>query len=204
MPALSRYRPIAMTPPPFPRSCPGWNRFPTATRRTSKTGIPPAGVVFFRSPSPGSLDRGASVLADVPDFNSLESRNWERAEKLLRQAEVVVFLLTPDTYADQVTIRELERACRIAARMIVVFTKVLVQRHLRGTKNPGQMERFDRVEIADLNHSFGVSFASRRGDGKTLLEFFETLPGALEPSWVSNHPRFVVPLEKGHHRWPPG
>lgn len=149
------------------------------------------GVIFFapyerpdglpqRKPGTNALGDQSGVdlvLADVPDFNSLESRNWERAEKLLRQAEVVVFLLTPDTYADQVTVRELERACRVAARMILVFTKVLAPDEAEGRrKTRAKWEDLIRVKLSDPSDDWGKLFASKRGDGRTLLEFLASCP----------------------------
>ena len=117
------------------------------------------------------------VLADVPDFNSLESRNWERAEKLLRQAELVVFLLTPDTYADKVTVEELARACGVAARMILVFTKVLAPNEAEGRrKTRAKWEDLIRVKLSDTTDHWGKMFASERGDGRTLLEFLASCP----------------------------
>jgi len=177
---------------------PGLEPVPYRNEADLKNRDTPAGVVFF-APLRQEASTGVHlVLADVPDFNSLESRNWERAEKLLRQAEVVVFLLTPDTYADQVTIRELERVCRIAARMIVVFTKVLAPTPLEGErKTRAKWNDLIESKLPDLNHSFGVSFASRRGDGKTLLEFLKHCPVHWSPHGFQTTLDSFVPLEKG-------
>lgn len=138
------------------------------------------------------------ILADVPDFNSLESRNWERAEKLLRQAEVVVFLLTPDTYADQVTVRELERACRVAARMILVFTKVLAPDESEGRrKTRAKWEDLIKVKLSDPSDAWGKQFASRRGDGRTLLEFLASCPVHFSPHSFQTKLSSFISLEEG-------
>ena len=138
------------------------------------------------------------VLADVPDFNSLEARNWERAEKLLRQAEVVVFLLTPDTYADQVTVRELERACRVAARMILVFTKVLAQSETEGRrKTRAKWEDLIRAKLSDPSDAWGKRFASKRGDGKTLLEFLASCPVHFSSHSFQTKLGSFISLEEG-------
>jgi energy-coupling factor transporter ATP-binding protein EcfA2 len=138
------------------------------------------------------------VLADVPDFNSLESRNWERAEKLLRQAEVVVFLLTPDTYADQVTVRELERACRVAARMILVFTKVLAVNEAEGRrKTRAKWDDIINVKLSDTSDAWGKVFASKRGDERTLLEFLSTCPVYYSHHSFHTNLASFISLEEG-------
>jgi len=177
---------------------PGLEPVPFRGEADLKNPNTPPGVVFF---APAKIDSPTDihlVLADVPDFNSLESRNWERAERLLRQAEVVVFLLTPDTYADQVTVRELERACRIAARMIVVFTKVLAPTTAEGArKTQAKWDDLVLSKLPDLSHNYGISFAARRGDGRTLLEFLKSCPVHWSPHSFQTSLEALVPLEPG-------
>lgn len=177
---------------------PGLEPVPFRGEADLKNPNTPPGVVFY---APAKIDSPTDihlVLADVPDFNSLESRNWERAERLLRQAEVVVFLLTPDTYADQVTVRELERACRIAARMIVVFTKVLAPTTAEGArKTRAKWDDLVLSKLPDLSHNYGISFAARRGDGRTLLEFLKSCPVHWSPHSFQTSLDSLVPLESG-------
>lgn len=138
------------------------------------------------------------ILADVPDFNSLELRNWERAEKLLRQAEVVVFLMTPDTYADQVTVRELERACKVSARMILVFTKVLAPDEPEARrKTRAKWEDLIRVKLVDTSEAWGKAFASKRGDGRSLLEFLRSCPVHFSTHSFQTKLESFVALEQG-------
>ncbi len=186
---------------------PGLEPVPFRSENDLKNPDSPPGVVFFAParPDEGGASQGSEngsainlVLADVPDFNSLESRNWERAERLLRQAEVVVFLLTPDTYADQVTVRELERACRIAARMIVVFTKVLAPTKAEGErKTRAKWDDLVLAKLPDLSHPYGVAFSARRGDDRTLLEFLKSCPVHWSPHSFHTNLDALVPLETG-------
>ncbi len=162
----------------------------------------PVGVTLSNGDGAPPLARQSGVhliLADVPDFNSLELRNWERAEKLLRQAEVVVFLMTPDTYADQVTVRELERACRVAARMILVFTKVLAPNEPEARrKTRAKWEDLIRAKLVDTSDAWGKAFASRRGDGRTLLEFLSSCPVHFSTHSFQTKLESFVSLEPEH------
>src|SRR5690606_22842875 len=54
------------------------------------------------------------VLVDVPDFNTVEQANWDKADRVLDRAEVVVFVVFGDGYKDERVVSELARCCRKA------------------------------------------------------------------------------------------
>jgi hypothetical protein len=54
------------------------------------------------------------ILVDVPDFNTVEQANWDKADRMLDRAEVVVFVVFGDAYKDDRVVSELGRCCRKA------------------------------------------------------------------------------------------
>lgn len=105
------------------------------------------------------------VLTDVPDFNSIQVANWAEAERMLRQAQMVIFVCYREAYADHRTIEELQRTCRLAGSMAYLVTK---------------LDSMEEAEIIrnDLLSKLGSrpDFATKRADGKSLFEFFAASP----------------------------
>ena len=108
-----------------------------------------------------SSDAMSLIISDVPDFNSVETRNWERAKRMLDRAEFVLFLAYDEAYKNRTTVDHLEECCRRAASLGFVLTKC--------------DEVAASIKWNDLrDHLRGDErFAARRHDGQTLLEFFE-------------------------------
>ncbi len=115
------------------------------------------------------------ILADVPDFDSVEQKNWTKAEYMLQRAEVVVFLVYGEGYANEAVVRELSRGCRIAARLAYLFTKTPSPEHARKKWE----HLLDTLKKKQTLHA--DSFQERRSDGRTLLEFLEHSPVYFSP-----------------------
>jgi len=113
------------------------------------------------------------VLGDVPDFNSIETANWERAEQMLRRAEVVLFVVYSEGYADERTVQELARCCKLSARMAYVLTKV------RSPEAAKKIWESLPRQLATGRHA--PTFAEKRADGRTLLEFLQQAPAYFSP-----------------------
>lgn len=137
------------------------------------------GLVWYRSAdrlggeSRGGAGPGAPglFLVDVPDFNSLEIANHERAERVLRRAEVVVFVVTGDSYADQKVVEELARCCQVAARLVILITKVSSPEKAR-LKWADLLD--DKLTRTDL--PWRAKFQGKREDGRTLEQFLRECP----------------------------
>ena len=137
------------------------------------------GLVWYRSAerlggeSRGEAGPGAPglFLVDVPDFNSLEISNHERAERVLRRAEVVVFVVTGDSYADQKVVEELARCCQVAARLVILITKVASAEKAR-LKWADLLD--DKLTRPDL--PWRAKFQGKREDKRTLEEFLRGCP----------------------------
>lgn len=112
---------------------------------------------------------GSLLLVDTPDYNSVEAENARRAEEILLRAEILVFVLQVDSYLVARNVEELARAARLATRLVVLLTK---------TRNSEQAwAAWDDLcrRLADV-HGVGAPFATRRADGKTLLEVVRAAP----------------------------
>ncbi len=137
------------------------------------------GLVWYRSAERlGGEARTSSgpgapglFLVDVPDFNSLEIANHERAERVLRRAEVVVFVVTGDSYADQKVVEELARCCQVAARLVILITKVSAPEKA-WMKWADLLD--DKLTRPDL--PWRAKFQGKREDGRTLEQFLRECP----------------------------
>ncbi len=132
----------------------------------------------------------ATILADVPDFNSVERANLERAEAMLDRAEAVLFLVYDEAYKNRDAVSHLEQACRRTGHLIFIFTK-----------SDAEVARRKWEDLlSDLGHTADFDFAASRHDGQTLLEFLSQ--SAVYASPRSPGPRLedVVALEDKHPR----
>ncbi len=127
----------------------------------------PLYVLPYDPPRPAAA--AWSVLADCPDFNSVVLRNWTRAEHMLARAEVVVFLVYPESYKDERTMTILRQCCRLAGYLAYVFTKA----------DPAEA----RLMWADLvaYARQAADFQEARQDGRSLAEFLAAAPVYFAP-----------------------
>jgi len=99
------------------------------------------------------------ILADVPDFNTVECKNWEEAERMLSRAELTIFLVYQEGYSDKRIVEMLAQCCRVSERLVYVFTKTPPE----AAKTMWQ----HLLQIAKDSPEFGES----RRDGQSLAEF---------------------------------
>lgn len=99
------------------------------------------------------------ILADVPDFNTVESENWKRAEQMLSRAELTIFLVYSESYSDNKTVEMLAKCCRLSQLLVYVFTKT--------GREAAQAKWQHLLEIVRDRKDF----QEVRSDGQTLAEF---------------------------------
>ncbi len=116
-------------------------------------------------------DDSALILADVPDFNTVECANWKSAEKMLSRAELVVFVVYGEAYSDLRSVEMLAWCCRFAANMIYLFTKT----------SPTAAIQKRRHLLQILTERLDLGFRTHRADGQTLLEFLAESPFYCSP-----------------------
>ncbi|MSR32915.1 MAG: hypothetical protein EXR99_15585 [Gemmataceae bacterium] len=120
------------------------------------------------------------VLVDVPDFNAVEKSNWDKAHHMLERAEVVLFLVYPNAYADDRVVEELIRCCRKSARLAYLITMVPPE-----AGDP--REEAGKIWNDLLKKAGGIQgFQQRRSTGESLFDF-------LRESQAFFSPRSAVP-----------
>ena len=125
------------------------------------------------------------VLVDVPDFNTVEKTNWDKAEKMLERAEVVIFMVYDNAYSDDKVIQELARCCKKSASMAYMLTMT----------NAEAAKQIWADLVQKVSGRF-ASFQENRADGKTLHQFLLESPVYFSPR--SEHPNLenVYPLNE--------
>lgn len=129
------------------------------------------------------------VLADVPDFTTVEVGNWEQCRRMLERAEIVLFAVFSESYVNRDVIEELARCCQLAGRMAYLLTK---------TQSAEQARRiWDDLVLRKLTseeQGLAAKFAQRRADGRTLLEFLAQAPVYHSPWREQPHIEDIQPL----------
>jgi len=115
------------------------------------------------------------VLVDVPDFNTVEKTNWDKAEKMLERAEVVIFMVYDNAYSDDKVIQELARCCKKSASMAYMLTMT----------NAEAAKQIWGDLLQKVSGKFAI-FQEQRADGKTLHQFLSESPVYFSPR--SEHP----------------
>ncbi len=125
------------------------------------------------------------VLVDVPDFNTVEKTNWDKAENMLRRAEVVIFMVYDNAYSDEKVIQELVRCCKKSASMAYMLTM---------TNAESARQIWD--DLLQKVAGKVPEFQEQRADGKTLHQFLSESPVYFSPR--SEHPNLenVYPLNE--------
>lgn len=132
-------------------------------------------TLFYATSDITGADSGAPlVVADVPDFNTVEEFNWDRAERMLHRAELVVFLVYHEAYADDRCMQQLAQCARLAGDLVYIFTKTSAHTA--------------RIICEDLLKKIEECpyFEGHRQDGQTLREF-------LRSRWYYFSPRSEKP-----------
>jgi len=134
-----------------------------------------ADTLFYATSNITGADAGAPlVVADVPDFNTVEEFNWDRAERMLHRAELVVFLVYHEAYADHRCMQQLAQCARLAGDLVYIFTKTSPEA-ARSTWE----DFLKKIEECPY-------FEGHRQDGQTLREF-------LRSRWYYFSPRSEKP-----------
>lgn len=101
------------------------------------------------------------ILADVPDFNTVERENWARAHEMLTRAELTIFVCYKESYKDERTIEMLAHCCRLSERLVYVLTKTD-----QGEAEAREIKDDLLRTVKGLNGFQGV-----RSDGRKLTSF---------------------------------
>lgn len=123
------------------------------------------------------------ALVDVPDFNTVEKTNWDKAEKMLERAEVVIFMVYDNAYSDDKVIQELARCCKKSASLAYMLTMT----------NAESAKQIWADLLQKVAGKFAV-FQEPRADGKTLHQFLSESPVYYSPRSECPSLENVIPL----------
>lgn len=146
-------------------------------------------LFYFRHYSPTENQKNhrvSLVLADVPDFNTFVTANWERARRMLQQAHVVLYLCYAEAYADDKSVQELARCCQLAGRLVYLFTKL---------DTPSLAPEF-RASLLEKLQAHPL-FQERRQDGRTLIDFLRQSAMYASPRTRTLSIDDIQPVEPG-------
>lgn len=102
-------------------------------------------------------------LIDIPDFNTTELTNWEKAEQMIRRADSIIFTVYHEAYKDMRTFEILNKVLQIAGNITWLLTKL---DPLNAAASAAEI-RADLINCAEKR----PEFLTRRADGQTLIEF---------------------------------
>ncbi|WP_347245883.1 ATP-binding cassette domain-containing protein [Thermogutta sp.] len=123
------------------------------------------------------------IVADVPDFNTVECANWKQAEQMLSRAELTIFLTYPESYADYRTVEMLARCCWLSSRLVYILTK---------TSHQAAAVIWRDLLEKTANQK---DFRKLRQDGRTLYEFLRESLCYYSPRVNEGEDPSVEPLD---------
>ncbi|MEY4393565.1 MAG: hypothetical protein RL595_814 [Planctomycetota bacterium] len=141
------------------------------------------GQILFASYANQSNAPVDLVLVDVPDFNTVETTNWDKAEKILERSQVVIFIVYDNGYSDEKVVRELMRCCSKSAYLAYVLTMTEKENAIQIWKDL----------LTKVTSRF-EGFSQNRSDGKSLAQFLEQSPVYYSPRTNSPKLSDVQPL----------
>ena len=142
----------------------------------------PLDLLFYSGNDP-ALDQSVLplVLVDAPDFNTTEEANWDKAERMLARAEVIVFIVYPESYKDDRVIKALRRCCGLAGYLAYFVTKT--------------DQKAAQTIWADLLRTMREKFSQeKRKDKRTIPEFLESCPAYFSPRSKSPKLEDIQPI----------
>lgn len=123
-------------------------------------------------------------LVDVPDFCTYARANWEKAERMVERADVVLFVTTAEQYADEKSVQWLRTSACRAGFLIILLTKVESEQAAQEI-----YEDFDCVVegcVRSGTAENGPGLDDCRSDGMTTRQF-------LKQSWFYYSERSRTP-----------
>ena len=125
------------------------------------------------------------VIVDTPDVDSVEEQNRLIAEDLSLLADVVIFVASPEKYADDIPARVLRRVLEDHKQVYYLLNKVgeALDRNdiLKITENEGLVLSKDRILV--LPHVDGDVLAKLSGE-PVVQDFLKTLGEDLTPEKI--------------------
>ena len=117
-------------------------------------------------------------LVDIPDFNTTETSNWEKANQMIHRADSVIFTVYHEAYKNSKTFEILKRCCRFSGHLTYLLSKLepasaqaAAQEIWQDILNTSKTDRDFNEKRAD-----GVSLASYLAETKLFFSPYSPTP----------------------------
>jgi len=129
-------------------------------------------------------------LIDIPDFNTTELTNWEKAEQMIKRADSIIFTVYHEAYRDMRTFEILTKILKIAGNVTWLLTKL-------DPANAATAAEEIRNDLIDCARS-RPDFQTQRTDGQTLAEFLADSAFYYSPYSTSPSLSEIKPLSNAN------
>jgi energy-coupling factor transporter ATP-binding protein EcfA2 len=107
-------------------------------------------------------------VVDIPDFNTTETSNWEKAEQMIERADSIIFTVYTEAYKDQAAYEFLKRCCTLSGNLAYLLTKI----DSETPKNSAQAVREDLLDFAEKD----PDFSKTRANQVAILDYLRSVP----------------------------
>jgi energy-coupling factor transporter ATP-binding protein EcfA2 len=105
-------------------------------------------------------------LVDIPDFNTTETTNWNKAEQMIERADSIIYTVFTESYKDQKAYEFLKKCCRFSGSLTYLLTKIDAEAPLESAI----AVREDLLEFAGRD----PDFAEERSCSNTLHNYLKS------------------------------
>lgn len=112
-------------------------------------------------------------LVDIPDFNTTETTNWNKAEQMIERADSVIYTVFTESYKDQKAYDFLKKCCRFSGSLTYLLTKIDAE----NPEESAQAVRNDLLEFADRD----PEFKEIRSNSSSLHYYLQNAPFYYAP-----------------------
>lgn len=127
----------------------------------------PAGRIFKAPYHPPQSDFWL-CLVDIPDFNTTETTNWNKAEQMIERADSVIYTVFTESYKDKKAYDFLKKCCRFSGSLCYLLTKL-------DADNPGQSAQAVREDLLNFAGE-DPDFRENRANDLSLIDYLQTAP----------------------------
>ncbi|MEW6713336.1 MAG: ATP-binding cassette domain-containing protein, partial [Candidatus Riflebacteria bacterium] len=112
-------------------------------------------------------------LVDIPDFNTTETTNWDKAEQMIERADSVIYTVFTESYKDQKAYDFLKKCCRFSGSLTYLLTKIDAE----NPENSAHAVRDDLLEFAGRD----LEFKELRSNQISLHSYLQHAPFYYSP-----------------------
>lgn len=107
-------------------------------------------------------------LVDIPDFNTTETTNWNKAEQMIERADSIIYTVFNESYKDQKAYEFLKKCCRFSGSLTYLLTKV----DSDSASESAKAVREDLLDFAEKD----PEFKEERSNQKNLHDYLKKAP----------------------------